>query len=259
MNLGIENIDVVILAGGLGSRLRSKVSDRSKVLAEVNGRPFIYYLLDQLCDTGFNRVILCTGYMAEELEDYLGTRYRNINIDYSREKTPLGTGGAVRNAEKILKNNSIIVMNGDSFVDIDLMKFVGWHKVKKANWSLVVGQVDSGKRYGNVKLGKKDEIIEFSEKREIGFDRTSYINFGIYFTHRLVIQTMPDMMKFSLETDYFPNYVPNNVFAYKTDNQFIDIGTPESLSDAQHMFSSSVGSEHSAKCGGGRPPSSGPV
>ena len=243
MNLGIENIDVVILAGGLGSRLRSKVSDRSKVLAEVNGRPFISYLLDQLCDTGFNRVVLCTGYMAEELENHLGNRYRNINIDYSREKIPLGTGGAIRNAEKHLKHDSIIVMNGDSFVDIDLKEFSGWHKFKRANWSLVVGQMDSGERYGNIKLGAKDEIIEFSEKEEIVFDRTNYINFGIYFTDRPAIQTMPNMVKFSLESDYFPNYIPNNVFAYKTDNQFIDIGTPESLSDAQHMFSSSVGSE----------------
>ena len=106
-------MDVVILAGGLGRRLRSIVPDRPKPMAEINRRPFILYLFDQLIDIGLSRVIVSTGYLGNYISRELGTKYRALEICFSEEQTPLGTGGALKLASKQLTSDNVLVMNGD--------------------------------------------------------------------------------------------------------------------------------------------------
>ena len=117
----------MILAGGFGTRLRSVVSDRPKVLAEVGGRPFLEYLLDQLVAEDVKSVVLCTGYLGEQVQRRLGTHYRTLALQYSREPQPLGTGGALRLALPMLDTDPVLVMNGDSYCDTRLDAFANWH------------------------------------------------------------------------------------------------------------------------------------
>ena len=118
----IYNITPVVLAGGLGTRLRAIVSDRPKVVALVKGRPFITYIFDQLIKAGFRKVILCSGYLSEKMIEILGHKYRNLSIEYSQEPYALGTGGAVKYALPLIETRYILVMNGDSFIDVDFYK-----------------------------------------------------------------------------------------------------------------------------------------
>lgn len=144
----MNNIDVIILAGGQGTRLQKVVRDRPKVLATVNGRPFIAYIMDQLIEAGFKQVILCVGYLAEMMIDTLGYEYRNLTIQYSQEPHALGTGGAVKYAMPLIKTSHILVMNGDSFIDVDLIDFLVWHFDNKFDVSMVLSEVSDISRYG---------------------------------------------------------------------------------------------------------------
>ncbi|MBT6229204.1 MAG: NTP transferase domain-containing protein, partial [Candidatus Scalindua sp.] len=143
-------ITAVILAGGLGKRLRGVVSDRPKVLAEVNGRPFLTYLLDQLAEAGINSVILCTGYMADSISKEIGNLYNGVKITYSRENKPLGTGGALRLAVSNLNLKYVLVMNGDSYIGIDFKDFIEWHVKRGCSASIVLVTADDAGRYGSV-------------------------------------------------------------------------------------------------------------
>src|ERR671910_3457055 len=124
---GFSDLSVAVLAGGLGTRLRPVVSDRPKALAEIHGRPFLAYLLDQLSTAGCSRVVLCTGHLGEQIERAFDKRYRNLQISYSRETRPLGTGGALRLALPDLLSDPVLVMNGDSFCATDLTSVRDWH------------------------------------------------------------------------------------------------------------------------------------
>ena len=112
----------VVLAGGVGSRLRSVVGNRPKALASIHNRPFLAYLLDALEAAGIGEVVLCTGYMAEQVEETFGPTYGRMQFRYSRESTPLGTGGALRAAMPWIKTDFVLVMNGDSFCEVDLRR-----------------------------------------------------------------------------------------------------------------------------------------
>ena len=138
---GLEETTAVILAGGLGTRLREVVADRPKVLAEVNGRPFLACLLDRLVDAGILKVVLCTGYMAELVRETCGNSYRGTELLYSREESPLGTGGALRLALPLIDSDPVLVMNGDSFCDADLVLFARQHLSAAAQASLILVQV----------------------------------------------------------------------------------------------------------------------
>ena len=123
----IADLTTAILAGGLGTRLRSVIADRPKVLAEVHQRPFLEYLLDQLAAAKMREVVLCTGYLGDQIRDKIGERYRSrLHLKYSQEEQPLGTGGAVRQALGLCISDPILVMNGDSYVDVDLIGFLKW-------------------------------------------------------------------------------------------------------------------------------------
>ena len=174
----ISGITVAILAGGLGTRLREAVADKPKVLAEVNGRPFLTYLLDRIADAGACRVVLCTGYLAKLVTSTLGDRYRNIELLYSEESVPLGTGGALRLALPLFNSDPVLVMNGDSFCDADLLLFEEQHRNSGAKASLVLAKVADVNRYGSVVLAPDNAITHFAEKGNRQGE--GLINAGIY-------------------------------------------------------------------------------
>ena len=235
-----RNIDVVILAGGLGTRLQTVLINKPKVLADICGRPFIFFLLDQLCKAGIGKVVICSGHMGENLETVIGTGYKSLHIDFSRERMLLGTGGALRQAVDIVRREWILVLNGDSYVDIDLQGFVAWHAKIGAKISLVVTSVEENSRYGSVDLSLDGEIQRFVEKcslAEKNMDGNSkLISAGVYLMHNSVIKSFPGGTKLSLEEEILPSQVGRGFFGYKTTGAFIDIGTPESLLSAPEFF-----------------------
>lgn len=231
----VDNITALILAGGLGTRLSSVVSDRPKVLAHVNGRPFLSYLLDQLVNAGFRDVILCIGYKAEMIRETFGNRYKKLTIRYSMEPEPLGTGGALRYAIPMIEKEIILVMNGDSFCKTDFNKFFEFHLRRKSMMSIVLARPRHSAGYGVVTLNKNNKIVGFNEKIDCQVDR--YINAGIYLMNRDMLNYMPDKEQFSLEYDVFPRIMKLDCFGFVSDGELIDIGTPERLKRAQKYFS----------------------
>ena len=232
----LEGVEAVILAGGYGTRLRKVVADRPKVLAQVNGQPFIYILLDKLSEASIRRVLLCTGYMGDRVEEVVGNQYRSLRLDYSREDTPLGTGGALANAKNMLRGEMVLVINGDSFVDIDYRNFAAWHVMKNADISIAIRLCDIADRYGTIEIALDQRVTKFSERTNPRIDGPVYINVGVYLMRRSIIDALPSQDKLSLERQVIPSLIGNNMFGYKTCGKFIDIGTPESYQSVDAFF-----------------------
>jgi D-glycero-alpha-D-manno-heptose 1-phosphate guanylyltransferase len=214
----------VVLAGGMGTRLRTVVADRPKVLALVAGRPFLTYLLDQIAGAGIERVVLSTGHLAEQFASVIGDRYRDIQIVYAQEEQPLGTGGAIRFACGFTDADQILVMNGDSFCDANLSEYIDWHLDGRHDVSLMLAQVSDTSRYGTVEIERGERIIEFIEKRSE--PTAGYINAGVYLLRRPMLEQFP-IGPSSLERDVFPVWLRERVImGWVTDGEFIDIGIP---------------------------------
>lgn len=225
----------VILVGGLGTRLRSVVSDRPKVLVPIHNKAFLSYLLDQLLYNQFRDVTLCCGYMGKSIQDAYGGSYLGLRLKYSWEESPLGTGGALRNAMDQIAASDVMVMNGDSFIQTDLQSFYRWHKSLSADISLLLAEVPDTSRYGRVST-QDYRIIEFEEKKSpAGAGR---INAGIYLAKKEILLEIPTSMPISLERDMLPIWAKQGrVFGHVCRGRFIDVGTPESYLDAEKFFS----------------------
>ncbi|MEM8639614.1 MAG: nucleotidyltransferase family protein [Cyanobacteria bacterium P01_G01_bin.54] len=235
VQISLQDCTVVILAGGLGTRLRSVVSDRPKPLAEVNGRPFMTYLLDQLADTGLKRVVLCTGYRGEMVEAVLGHRWRSLELIYSQELVPLGTGGALRLAIPQIHSEIALVMNGDSYCEIDLQAFWQYHQLHPQDCTIALTQMQDVQRFGQVKLNSRNQIIQFGEKDKVS--EPGWINAGIYLLNISELQAMPEQQYFSLEMGLFVNWVTRGqLWGFVTPGLFIDIGLSQSYERAQSLF-----------------------
>jgi D-glycero-alpha-D-manno-heptose 1-phosphate guanylyltransferase len=231
---GTSDITAAILAGGLGTRLRSVVSDKPKVLAEVCGRAFIEYLLDQLADAGIREVVVCSGYMGEKLEERLGDRYKSLNISYSREDKPLGTGGALRLALPCLKSDTVLVMNGDSYIDVDIGEYAEWFSAQDSDTAIVLTQVPDTSRYGAVQIDRHGKIRAFKEKkRSCG---RGWINAGVYLMKRDLIAYIPAERTIFLEKELFPRLTDGQISGFCCQGRFIDIGTPQSYAEAESFF-----------------------
>lgn len=224
----------VILAGGLGSRLRPVVGDRPKVLAPVAGRRFLAYLLHQLADAGFEDVVLCTGYMGDQVQDAFGSRFRKLNLHYSLEQKPLGTAGALRQALSLILSETALVLNGDSYCQADLTEFLNWHHDKHAAASIVLTEVPDASRFGSVETDASDRIVRFGEKNSSG---SGWINAGIYAISRHLLARIPDGVVASLEWECFSEWIADGLFGYRCGGRFLDIGTPASFAEAQEFFS----------------------
>jgi len=232
----MEKTTAIILAGGLGTRLRAVISDRPKVLAPVLGRPFLSYLLNQVAVAGGRRVILCNGYMGDKVRDTLGDAYRGMSLVHLRESSPLGTGGALRTALPYVTSENIVVMNGDSYFDVDLRQLMAAHTTTNAQATLSVAQVPDTQRFGRVAFDDAQRVLAFEEKGSaVG---PGWINAGIYAMRRNLPTTIPANEVVSLERQVFPSWIGKGLFAFASSGRFLDIGTPESYEAATEFFAS---------------------
>ena len=225
----------IILAGGKGERLKNIINDIPKPMAPIAGKPFLEYLVLQLGSWDIKDIILSVGYRKESIISYFtdGSKW-DLNIIYVPEDLPLGTGGAVKNAEKMINSSPILVMNGDSFCPLDLNKFIGFHRQKKALASIALAESDDTKDYGKIVLDSSERIMKFSEKSE-GTGK-SFINTGIYLFEKEVFSMIPPDSKCSLEYDIFPKLVGKAFYGFSTNEMLMDIGTPERYQYAKRYF-----------------------
>lgn len=219
--------DVIILAGGLGTRLRSVVADLPKCMAPVNGRPFLDILMERLRRQGAGRIILSTGYLSEAVEDWIQTHHPEEDIIFSREETPLGTGGAILKALELSKQADVLVCNGDTLFDIDVASLSSFHQAQGGDCTIALKPMKNFERYGTVELGEDGWIKAFREKAPC---REGLINGGVYMLKRqaLLDEAFPE--KFSFEDGYLAK---RRIAGMVQDAYFIDIGVPEDFERAQ--------------------------
>lgn len=217
----------IILAGGLGTRLRSVLRDRPKPMAIVAEHPFLEFLILQLRSAGIKDIILSIGYKVDCIRGYFkrGERW-NIRICYSVEDEPLGTAGAIKRALSAIQDETVVAMNGDSFFAVDFKKMIGVHKKKKAKMTIAVRRCKDSHRYGSVVFDPSGVVLSFNEKNK---KLTGTINAGIYCIDREILHMIPDG-NVSLEKEIFPKLINNGLNVFENDGFFVDIGTPRSLS-----------------------------
>lgn len=229
-----ENAKAVLLVGGMGTRLRSVVSSTAKPLASVGERPFLELLVQQLHHQGINRLVLCTGYLAGEIETAFGDGCAwDVTIEYSRELSPLGTAGAVKLAEShLLDVPDFIVMNGDSFMEIDFHQLIRFHRESGGLASMAVFRAKNEMRYGTVQVDSNGRVSGFAEK--ICSSPAEFVNAGVYVFNRRIFKHIPEKPA-SLERDVFPQILCHGVYALEQHGVFIDIGTPDDYARAQGL------------------------
>ena len=149
---------VLILVGGKGTRLKAEVNDRPKPLAEIDGHPFLDRIIEHASRCGLKRFVLCTGYMGDLIEQYCSKANEPSRLVFSRETRPLGTAGAVKNAERLIESDPFIVMNGDSLCLVDLREFYEFHRHKEADVSMVVARMDETGDYGTLAVSDTGRV-----------------------------------------------------------------------------------------------------
>lgn len=222
-----------VLCGGLGTRLRPVLSDRPKSMALVAGVPFLQLLLEGLRAQGIADVVLGTGYMAEQIEDFFreGEAF-GLRVRYSREREPLGTGGALKLAEPLL-SDPVVVLNGDSYVDWSFAASSHLLIRRNAAMVIVLQSMPDVSRYGSVTIAADGRVTEFVEKGA----RTGpgLINAGVYLLRKEIVRALPGNEAVSLERDVFPGLLGGEVYGLVSDGLFVDIGIPSDLQSAQTL------------------------
>lgn len=236
----------VVLVGGQGARLKKLISDRPKPMADINGKPFLEFILVELAKRGVSRVVLATGFMSQHIQDYFGDGSNlGIELQYSVDPTPLGTGGAVKHATRFFDEDSFLVLNGDSFCAFELGAMMSLHQQQKALITMLVTHIEDASRFGAVLIDGSGKIVGFREKDQVA--GKSIINAGIYLINKKALEYVPVNKNVSLERDVFPRLVADKKICGVVSRQaFIDIGTPESFLNAsefvkQHMAPHLVG------------------
>lgn len=226
----------LILAGGLGTRLKTVINDIPKPMAPVNGIPFLNYQLQFLQHYGIKEVVMSVGHLAEKIQDYYQHQFKGIRISYAHEKTALGTGGGIRLGLEKCNSNTVLVLNGDSFFDVDLTTFYTKHLQNHSDASLALRQVEDAGRYGTITTNENSRIISFVEKTNISQPGT--INGGVYLIQKnIYLNTTPLGTNFSIEKDFFEKQLTTlQLNGFEFNSYFIDIGIPEDYAKAQHDF-----------------------
>jgi D-glycero-alpha-D-manno-heptose 1-phosphate guanylyltransferase len=225
--------EAIVLAGGLGTRLRSAVSDVPKPMAPIAGRPFLEFVLTQLRQQGLERVILSVGYKSEVISAHFGTAWNGLALDYCIEDRPLGTGGAIAEAFKLLGEERALVLNGDTVLDETFSRLETCHLENGADLTLFAREIEDGGRYG---------VCELDGSRIRGFasgepGKPGCINAGSYLIEARVLQSPLPPAPFSFESEILPNLAKTGrTFAVSTRAKFIDIGVPESYHLAQSFI-----------------------
>ncbi len=224
----------IILAGGLGTRLRSVVEECPKSMALINEKPFLEYLLDYLISQKIQKFILSVGYKSAFIESHFGASYKGTKIVYVYEDTPLGTGGAVKKALEYVDADCTLVTNGDTLFLVDLVQFFQVHQKTKASISLALKSMKDFDRYGTVKISEEGKVVAFQEKQ---YQKEGFINGGMYLFNKNVFDAFVMEEKFSLEKDFFEKYLQDLALcAWVSDPYFLDIGIPEDYQKAQSEF-----------------------
>lgn len=226
--------EAIVLAGGLGTRLKGILPDVPKCMAPVQGKPFLAYVLDYLVNQGTNKVILSVGYLNDHIINYFGDIYQSLLIEYSVEEEPLGTGGAIKSAINYCSQDQVFVINGDTYFLPDFEAVEKQHIQSKADITIAVKYLTETGRYGLVKINKDNRITAFMEKETLSCG--GWINGGIYLINKEVFDDFREK-KFSLENDVFKVSCSQfNIQAFKTDAFFLDMGIPEDYLKAQSMI-----------------------
>lgn len=229
--------DVIILAGGMGTRLRSIVSEVPKCMAPVVGHPFLYYLLEYLKPYKPGKVVLSLGYMSEKVIDWVNTSGRvlyDYPIEWVVESAPLGTGGGIKLALNRCSSDNVCILNGDTMFKVPLDVLCRLHQESTVSISLALKQMKDFSRYGTVSISDDNTITAFGEKR---YCSRGFINGGIYFISRnsKIFDAMPE--KFSFEKDILESLViKRELKGFSFDGYFIDIGVPEDYEKSQTDF-----------------------
>ena len=231
----VPNLTALILAGGFGTRLRTVVHDRPKVMANVAGRPFLAYILDQIVGAGIKRAVVCTGYLADSISTTLGDEYKGVQLVYSQEPTQLGTAGALRLALSLIQAFPVLVFNGDSYVNIDLHRFVQFHRSRQSHMTLALAKKPCSGSFGLVEVESDGVVKRFSEKIVTG--KAEWVNAGIYVMEKSIFGSIPQNGVVSLEREIFPKWVGQGLHGYAQEEELFDIGTPLSFTQAQLYFS----------------------
>jgi len=225
--------EAIILAGGMGTRLREVVPDLPKPMAPVNGKPFLNYLLLWLKKYNFDKLIISAGYKSDTIVKYFGSAFEDIQIEYAIEKKPLGTGGAVKFALNKTTAKEILIVNGDTWFPVDLDMFYSAHQKSKSKFSIALKEMKNFSRYGSVEC-RDNTILKFNEKK---FCSEGLINGGIYFISRHILDSGNYPELFSLEKDLLEKEAGSGTIKSQVfDDPFIDIGIPEDYRKAQTLF-----------------------
>ncbi len=220
----LEHTPCLILTGGLGTRLRPAVADVPKTMAPVAGKPFLEYLITWISRAGFRPTVLCVGYRSRQIQEHFGDGEKfGVRLIYSIETEPLGTWGAIRQAKQWTGPSEFLVVNGDSWVDVDLRQLLEFHRTKRALASLALVQVENPARYGSVKLDSDRKILDFTEKSTGG---ATLINAGVYVFSQEIFSAVPAKVR-SLEKEVFPVLVGKQMYGLPVQGLFIDVGLPE--------------------------------
>ena len=226
----LKDTDVVVLAGGRGTRVASVLKNKPKILAPLGKRLFIDLLLNWLEYYGAKRIIFSLGFLSESIIRHLESiKSKSIEFKIVVEERPMGTAGAIRNVRNQIETDPILVVNGDSFVNADLCNFVNFHLSQDNKTSIICTRVTDVSRYGSVTVSSNNKVISFIEKKNVS--GRGYISTGVYLFNRTIIDDISNGGP-SLEKDYLSNQDSETIGAMVGDFEFLDIGTPETLSKA---------------------------
>jgi len=226
-----------ILAGGLGTRLRTVVSDVPKPMAKVLNRPFLEFLLDYWMAQGISKFILCVGYKKEHIIKHFGKIYKGITIKYVEEDSPLGTGGGLLLASRYL-DKPFILLNGDSIFKVDLNKIIMFHEQMSSDWTICLFRANENNRYGLIKINESGQIKSFQAPK---ISKGYLANGGVYYISPEVLREsgLALGMKYSLEEDIIPMLIEQKrkIFGFEINSKFLDIGVPEDYQRANLFLS----------------------
>ena len=231
-SLPLSSIDVAILVGGLGTRLRGVVDGVPKPLAPVHGRPFLFYLLDRLALRGARSVTLCSGYMADFVQEKTGFEWMGMPVHHSVEKEPMGTAGALALAKNFLQSERVLIMNGDTWFEPDFKAFA--EAAEGSEFCIAAAQVPDASRYGTLEWDADGCLISFKEKSDS--PASGSINGGVYFVSQKLLASLR-VEPLSLERAVLPALVlERRVKVFPTDAPFLDIGIPSDYAAAAGFF-----------------------
>jgi mannose-1-phosphate guanylyltransferase len=223
----------ILLVGGKGTRLAPLTNVTPKPMLKVAGKPVTEHQIVKAREAGIREIVLATSYLAEVFEPYFGDgSHLGISITYAVEDSPLGTGGAIANASRLLtiqEDESILIFNGDVLSAHDLESQINLHEQSKADVTLHLTEVDDARAYGCVPLDNQGRVLEFLEKMENPKAKT--INAGCYIFHERAIREIPTQTVVSVERDTFPKLLQDKfaIYGYCDQKYWIDMGTPQSF------------------------------